>query len=249
MKTQISIGPDRLFLGDAYAIRPTLGWMDADVMDPPYAFDNSGGGTFRKTREGANRIVEEGLDRGFDRSIIDASHSGAVVVFCHNDQLGDLIPELVEDWREQDILLVADMFAYVRPRFHRAVLGVWIKPNPSPMANKHYLADMEPYIHAWNPGYHPQGEHHDKHRWIQSGSICTSVFDHPTVKPAQLMNKIMRNVAGSTVCDPFMGTASTGVAAIKAGKVFTGIERNPKHFATAVRRITEAWENSQQEAA
>lgn len=135
--TQLAcIGPHRLYLGDAYAIRPTLGWMDADVMDPPYLFDNSGGGAFRKTREGANRIVEEQLDRGFDRSIIDAAHSGAVVVFCHNDQLGELIPELVEDPRpEQDALIVADMFAHLRPRFHRAALCVWIKPNPSPMAN------------------------------------------------------------------------------------------------------------------
>lgn len=249
MNPTASIGPHRLYLGDAYAIRPTLGWMDADVMDPPYAFDNSGGGTFRKTREGANRIVEEGLDRGFDRSIIDASRSGAVVVFCHNDQLGEIIPELAEDDREQDALLVADMFAHLRPRFHRAVLGVWIKPNPSPMANKNYLADMEPYIHAWNRGYHPQGEHHDKHRWIQCGTIRTSVFDHPTVKPADLMDKIARNVAGRTICDPFMGTGSTGVAAIKAGKIFTGIEHNPKHFSTAVRRITEAWEISQREVA
>lgn len=240
----VAIGPHRLYLGDAYTVRPALGWMDADIMDPPYAFNNSGGGAFRKSREGANRIVEERLDRGFDRSIIDAACSGAVVVFCHNDQLGDLIPELAEDDRELDALLVADMFAHLRPRFYRAVLGVWIKPNPSPMANKNYLADMEPYIHAWNKGYHPQGEHHDKHRWIQCGTIRTAAYDHPTVKPAPLMDKILRNVAGTTVCDPFMGTGSTGVAAIKAGKTFTGIEHNPKHFDTAVRRITEAWQAS-----
>lgn len=229
-----------LYCGDAYTIRPTLGWFDADVMDPPYAFNNAGGGAFRKSREGANRIVEERLDRGFDRSIIDPSLSGAVVVFCHQDQLVDLISEVVEDDREQDALLVADIFAHMRPRFHRAVLGVWIKPNPSPMANKNYLADMEPYIHAWNKGFHPQGEHHDKHRWIQCGTTRTSTFDHPTVKPDQLMTKIMKNIAGNTVCDPFMGTGSTGVAALRAGKRFTGIEHNPKYFETAVRRISDA---------
>lgn len=241
--TPVLIGPHRLFLGDAYAIRPALGWHDADVMDPPYAFDNSGGGAFRKSRQGANRIVAEGLDRGFDRSIINPAYSGAVVVFCHQDQLEELIPELAEDDRaDRDALIVADMFAHLRQRFHRAALLVWIKPNPSPMANKHYLADMEPYIHAWNRGYHPQGEHHDKHRWIQTGTVRTSVYDHPTVKPDALMDKILRNVAGETVCDPFMGTGSTGVAAIRAGKVFTGIEHNPAHFETAVRRITGAWE-------
>lgn len=53
------------------------------------------------------------------------------------------------------------------------------------------------------------------------------------------MNKIITNVAGERICDPFMGTGSTGVAAISAGRQFVGIEKNRKHFETAVRRITD----------
>lgn len=230
MTSPVTIGPATLYCGDAYEIRPTLGFFDADVMDPPYLFDNSGGGAFRKSRIGANLIVEEGLDQGFDHSIINPLLCGSVVVFCHNDQLPDLLP-------------------YLNGLFHRFVLNVWIKPNPSPMANKHYLADTEPFIHAWNRGHHPQGQHHDKHRWITASPMKSAVFGHPTVKPLDLMNKIVRNVAGRTVCDPFMGTGSTGVAAIRAGKSFTGIERNPKHFATAVEHIKAAWEETQREAA
>lgn len=207
-----------LYCGDAYTIRPTLGWFDADVMDPQYLFDNSGGGQFRKTREGSNRIVEEGLDQGFDHRIINPLLCGAAVVFCHNDQL-------------------IDLGAHLQGSFSRFVVNVWIKPNPMPMRNKHYLPDTEPYIHAWSKGYHPIGEHHDMHRWITAASVPTKVFDHPTVKPLSLMAKIMTNVNGRTVCDPFMGTGSTGVAAIRAGKTFTGIERNPAHFETAVSRI------------
>ena len=63
------------------------------------------------------------------------------------------------------------------------------------------------------------------------------------------MAKIITNAAGDSVCDPFMGTGSTGVAAIRAGKRFTGIEHNPLHFATAVRRITAAVAERHQEAA
>lgn len=44
-----------------------------------------------------------------------------------------------------------------------------------------------------------------------------------------------------------MGTGSTGVAAIRAGKTFTGIEHNPKHFQTAIQRISDAWAAQQQE--
>lgn len=149
-----------------------------------------------------------------------------MVVFCHNDQLPELLP-------------------YLNGGFHRFVLNVWTKPNPSPHRNKHYLADTEPYIHAWNRGHHPVGAHHDMHRWISAGSLPSKVYGHPTVKPDEVMSKIMRNVNGQTVCDPFMGTGSTGVAAIRAGKVFTGIEKNEAHFATAVARIEAAWEIAQ----
>lgn len=220
------IGPHRLYLGDAYAIRPTLGRMDADVMDPQYKFDNSGGGAFRKARGASDQIVEEGLDQGFDHSVINPLLCNAVVVFCHNDQL----PELL---------------TYIDGGFHRFVVNFWAKPNPSPHRNKHYLADTEPYIHAWNRGHHPVGAHHDMHRWISAHPLPSKVYGHPTVKPDSVMAKIIRNVSAQTICDPFMGTGSTGVAAIRAGRTFTGIEHNPRHFATAVARCTAAWEEQQ----
>lgn len=223
----IRIGPHTLYLGDAYDIRPTLGWMDCDCMDPQYEFDNSGGGEFRKARGASDQIVEEGLDQGFDHAVINALLCGSVVAFCHNDQLPKLL-------------------TYLDGSFHRFVVNFWAKPNPSPHRNKHYLADTEPYIHAWNRGFSPVGEHHDMHRWISAGSLPSKVYGHPTVKPVEVMTKIMRNINGRTVCDPFMGTGSTGVAAIDAGKIFTGIERNPKHFETAVARCRAAF-TAQQE--
>lgn len=215
------IGPTTLYCGDAYAIRPQLGWFDVDCMDPPYRFNSSGGGKWRNARGASDQIGEEKLDRGFDMSIINATRCGSVIVFCHNDQLYELL-------------------GHLRDRFRRVALLHWIKSNPAPHRNKHYLADKEDYFHAWNPGYHPVGDHHDMHRWHEAPVSPSKIYGHPTVKPLPLMDKIMRNVAGESVCDPFMGTGSTGVAAVRAGKRFTGIEANPKHFATAVARITEA---------
>lgn len=219
-----TFGPHRLFLGDAYKIRPMLGWMDADIMDPPYKFDNSGGGAYRAARRASDQIVAEKLDQGFDRSIINPLLCGAVVAFCHNDQLADLLP-------------------YLNGLFHRYVVNVWLKPNPPPHRNKHYLADTEPYIHAWNRYYHPIGEHHDMHRHVTAPSMPSKRYGHPTVKPDDVMTKILRNVSGQTVCDPFMGTGSTGVAAIRAGKIFTGIEHNPKHFDRSCARLSDMWDD------
>jgi DNA modification methylase len=46
---------------------------------------------------------------------------------------------------------------------------------------------------------------------------------------------------GETILDPFMGSGTTGVAAIKLGRRFIGIELEPKYFDIACRRIEEAW--------
>jgi DNA modification methylase len=43
---------------------------------------------------------------------------------------------------------------------------------------------------------------------------------------------------GETVCDPFMGSGSTGIACIRANRRFVGIEQDPTHYATALERIT-----------
>lgn len=65
---------------------------------------------------------------------------------------------------------------------------------------------------------------------------------HPTVKPVDLMRYLCRLVtpAGGTVLDPFMGSGSTGKAAIAEGFRFIGIEMDPDHLVTAAARIGHA---------
>ena len=63
--------------------------------------------------------------------------------------------------------------------------------------------------------------------------------DHPTMKPLALMRYLVRLVTrkGGIVLDPFMGSGTTGVAAIQEGMNFVGIERDPHYFDIAKRRI------------
>lgn len=64
---------------------------------------------------------------------------------------------------------------------------------------------------------------------------------HPTQKPLQVMAWVIDLCPKSdTILDPFMGSGTTGVAAITRGKSFIGIEREPKYFDIACRRIEEA---------
>ena len=62
---------------------------------------------------------------------------------------------------------------------------------------------------------------------------------HPTVKPTALMAYLCRLVTppGGTVLDPFMGSGSTGVAAVREGFAFIGIELDPAYLAIARARI------------
>ena len=62
---------------------------------------------------------------------------------------------------------------------------------------------------------------------------------HPCQKPIELMIwclERMKVTAGATVCDPYLGSGTTGVACIRTGRRFIGIEIEPKYFEIAVQR-------------
>lgn len=229
MKNMVQIGPHTLYHDDSYTLRPILGFFDADITDPPYLFNNSGGGAWRKARGASDQMIKEGLTNGFNHTIINPLLCGSSIVFCHENQ-------------------TVELKKYLDGSFHRCIQLHWHKIAPAPHRNKNYIADTEVYFHSWQRGYHPVGAFEDMNRYIIAASIKNSLklYGHSTVKPEAVMDKIMRNVNATTICDPFMGSGSTGVAAIKAQKIFTGIEHNEKHFQTAVKRIRNAYEKYNQ---
>ena len=66
--------------------------------------------------------------------------------------------------------------------------------------------------------------------------------EHPTQKPVALMEWCIEQLAGGpqTILDPFMGSGTTGVAAHNLGRAFIGIEKDPRYFDIACRRIEDA---------
>jgi len=65
---------------------------------------------------------------------------------------------------------------------------------------------------------------------------------HPTVKPAALMEYLLKLASreGATVLDPFMGSGTTGIACINTGRKFIGIEKEEEYYRIAEKRINEA---------
>ena len=73
---------------------------------------------------------------------------------------------------------------------------------------------------------------------LSRGEALQDGKEHPTQKPVRLMKWCLdMHPKAQTVCDPFMGTGTTGVAAVAMGKSFVGIERERKYFDIACERI------------
>jgi site-specific DNA-methyltransferase (adenine-specific) len=72
---------------------------------------------------------------------------------------------------------------------------------------------------------------------------------HPTVKPTELMKYLCRLVTpkGGVVLDPFMGSGSTGKAAVMSGFKFVGIEMDEDYFEIACARMEAAHKQKSQE--
>lgn len=65
--------------------------------------------------------------------------------------------------------------------------------------------------------------------------------EHPTQKPVPVMAWAIGHAPkAETILDPFMGSGTTGVAAVQMGRQFIGIEREPKYFDIACKRIEDA---------
>jgi len=84
-----------------------------------------------------------------------------------------------------------------------------------------------------------------KYRWngmLQEDMKNKEIREHPTQKPVPVMEWCLTHVPDAiTVADPFMGSGTTGVACANMGKTFYGIEREPKYFDIACRRIEQAY--------
>ena len=61
-------------------------------------------------------------------------------------------------------------------------------------------------------------------------------YQHPTQKPVNLMAWLINRIGeAETICNPFMGSGTTGVACARLHRNFIGIERDVAHFKNRVR--------------
>lgn len=74
-----------------------------------------------------------------------------------------------------------------------------------------------------------------------NGDVANQPRYHPTQKPVKLIERCIEYIGpADTILDPFMGSGTTGVAAVRLGRKFIGIEIDEGYCAIAKRRIQEA---------
>jgi site-specific DNA-methyltransferase (adenine-specific)/modification methylase len=118
----------------------------------------------------------------------------------------------------------------------------WHKTNPTPSVRKSsFLNSLELIVCCWNKGHVWNfTRQNEMHNFIET-PICmgNERLKHPTQKPLRVLEHILVRAsnAGDLVLDPFMGTGSTGVAAVRLGRSFRGFELDDAYFDMAQRRL------------
>lgn len=246
-----------LLLGDSYEILSGAPeekrTFDSVITDPPYEFASQGGKLFGRDKASFYEMRDQGLSDGFNLEILELlSGANSMMIFMHNDQVYKILGLLanprtvLEPYNEDEM----QYMPFQKDSYYeKAVIMSWNKTNPMPVANKNYQPDTELFIHFWRQPFFPQGELSEKKRHIYH-PVGKSIYDHPTVKPKEIMDKCIVNGSshGDTVIDPFCGSGSTGVSAIFNGRKFVGIEKDQKYFEIAKERLSAVsgvWQKSE----
>ncbi len=133
-------------------------------------------------------------------------------------------------------------------KFDTTQYMVWHKTNPTPSIFKNsFLKSCELIICFWNKGHTWNFTSQERmHNFIET-PICSQPErlknpKHPAQKPVKLLEHIIRIASnkGDLVFDPFMGVASTGVAALKTGRRFYGCEIIKDYYDAGIERIRKA---------
>ena len=204
-----------LYLGDCREILPTLGKVDAVVTDPPYGVNLN---TDNSRFSGGNVASVSRRGNGIGPA------GGARII----EDDADFDPSFLVGFGDDQIVWGWNNYPNKLPR---GASLVWIKRNDDAFGS--FLSDAEL---AWFSRGHGVYCRKD----LSNNAIAKERV-HPTQKPVELMKWCLGFVPNARiVLDPFMGSGTTGVAAVKLGRRFIGIEREPKYFDIACRRISDA---------
>ncbi len=216
--------------------------VDLVIIDPPYDFNNKGGGFFgknsdtyrdgKKTYTYGKRYVMnqvENISKGFDYNILEIickkMKAINMYIWCSQKQIIPLLDFFVKDKNCNYNILT------------------WHKTNPIPACGNKYVTDTEYCLFFREKGVKVYGTYATKltHYETPLNVSDKKKYGHPTIKPLNIIENLIINSSkeNNIVLDCFMGSGTTGVACKKLGRDFIGMEIDEKYFKIAEKRINE----------
>ena len=206
------IGRATLYCGDSAELIPTLTGVDAVITDPPYGV----------------------LLGGKSNSLKDSYESFEDTP----ENVWSICVPIINSCRERfdRIALtpgVRNMFLYPKPNH----VGSFFYPSGAG-CNSWGFSCWQPIFFYGKDPYGGKGSRPDSKESCET----SEKNGHPCPKPIGQMKWLVNraSLVGETVFDPFMGSGTTGVAAVQMDRDFIGCEIEPKYFEIACRRIEDA---------
>lgn len=203
-----------LYLGDCREILPTIGNVDAIICDPPFGVD------FKYESHKDDPEAYPALMREIV-SLTEPLRGDGPSVFWQGMPNADRWHE----WFPKGFRLFAACKGFVQYR-PTAIQYSW-----------------DPIVFWGKSKASPSVERKDfHHQTMAPFGAGRQRIDHPCPRPIEQVRYVVETftVDGELILDPFMGSGTTGVAAVNLGRKFIGIEIEPKYFDVACQRIADA---------
>ena len=208
------------------------GKIDLIIADPPYEFKAMGGGVHKVGGGGAIKyqdIIDIDTNHfDFDKyipALLDIMGNKVNAYFFCNKTL---VPKYLNEAEKRnlnfDILCIR-------------------KINPIPAKGASYLPELEYIIFLRSPRvYWDNGRRLENYKKVFDTKIGGQNEFHPNQKPLELIKRFALNSCpiDGIIFDPFMGSGTTGVAAVKTNRNFIGCDINKKYVDIANKRILES---------
>ncbi len=254
------IGDCRLIQGDCLAVMPELGRFDAVVTSPPYDGLRDYGDDFHgfdgvaAIREVVRTVSEGGVcvwnvaDQTVNGSESGNSFRQALAAIDAGMKLHDTMIYCKEGVTYPDSNRYLPCFEYMFVLSNGSPLvfnGIKDRPNKHAGSKMHGTDRNKngtvKKISGMGRRIPSQGLR--RNWWVISNPYTGETKGHPAPMPYALASGHIETWTneGATILDPFAGSGTTGVACVKLGRKFTGIELDKDYFDIACKRIEEAY--------
>jgi site-specific DNA-methyltransferase (adenine-specific) len=238
-KRRVVIGDCVLYEGDCLEVLAAIGPIGACITDPPYSSGGFSQAAISKAKGQGLRSETLKTERWFAGDAMTANGAAFLLreigrlVFEGTDASATLT--IFTDWRVLAIFSAAVESA----RWRYQNLIVWDKGNAGLGSGFRAQHELAMHFSKGAPPYFSASYGNV----LKAKRVSSTAKEHGCEKPVDLIAQIIQTVSekGGAISDPFMGSGTTGVACVKEGRKFIGIELDPDYFDIACKRIRDAY--------